>query len=145
MCGSAWTLREFPLPLRREFRRRKTDRVEFVPCRIDEDALLVPVEFHGSAHLNALMEADGLLIVPLGTRDTRGRSVRPIRSTRQGLAMIDRFGRVIDYLRISVTDRCNLRCRYCMPPEGVALLPRGGHFEFRGDRRWWLASPLAWA
>src|SRR3990172_5910297 len=36
--------------------------------------------------------------------------------------MIDRFGRAIDYLRISVTDRCNLRCRYCMPPEGVPLL-----------------------
>ena len=36
--------------------------------------------------------------------------------------MIDRFGRTIDYLRISVTDRCNLRCRYCMPPEGVTLL-----------------------
>lgn len=29
--------------------------------------------------------------------------------------------RVIDYLRISVTDRCNYRCRYCMPPEGVAF------------------------
>lgn len=37
--------------------------------------------------------------------------------------MIDSFGRSIDYLRISVTDRCNLRCRYCMPPEGVKLLP----------------------
>lgn len=33
--------------------------------------------------------------------------------------MIDSFGRSIDYLRISVTDRCNLRCVYCMPPEGV--------------------------
>ena len=33
--------------------------------------------------------------------------------------MIDRFGRTIDYLRISVTDRCNLRCVYCMPEEGV--------------------------
>jgi cyclic pyranopterin phosphate synthase len=31
----------------------------------------------------------------------------------------DSFGRSIDYLRISVTDRCNLRCIYCMPPEGV--------------------------
>ena len=29
--------------------------------------------------------------------------------------MLDRYGRKIDYLRISVTDRCNLRCRYCMP------------------------------
>ena len=27
----------------------------------------------------------------------------------------DRFGRTINYMRISVTDRCNLRCRYCMP------------------------------
>jgi cyclic pyranopterin phosphate synthase len=33
--------------------------------------------------------------------------------------MYDRFNRSIDYLRISVTDRCNLRCRYCMPESGV--------------------------
>lgn len=33
--------------------------------------------------------------------------------------MKDQFGRKIDYLRVSVTDRCNLRCQYCMPPEGV--------------------------
>lgn len=33
--------------------------------------------------------------------------------------MEDLYGRRIDYLRVSVTDRCNLRCIYCMPPEGV--------------------------
>ncbi|MDQ8735730.1 GTP 3',8-cyclase MoaA [Paenibacillus sp. LHD-38] len=33
--------------------------------------------------------------------------------------LTDRFGRVHDYLRISVTDRCNLRCLYCMPEEGM--------------------------
>lgn len=33
--------------------------------------------------------------------------------------MKDAYGREIDYMRISVTDRCNLRCRYCMPAEGV--------------------------
>ncbi|MGE5341388.1 MAG: GTP 3',8-cyclase MoaA [Candidatus Omnitrophota bacterium] len=33
--------------------------------------------------------------------------------------MFDRFDRAITYLRISVTDRCNLRCTYCMPEEGV--------------------------
>lgn len=33
--------------------------------------------------------------------------------------MLDRFNRKISYLRISVTDRCDLRCRYCMPAEGV--------------------------
>ncbi len=36
--------------------------------------------------------------------------------------MHDQFGRKIDYLRLSVTDRCNLRCRYCMPEEGVVGL-----------------------
>lgn len=35
--------------------------------------------------------------------------------------MKDTFGREIKYLRLSVTDRCNLRCRYCMPAEGVAI------------------------
>lgn len=33
----------------------------------------------------------------------------------------DSFNRPINYLRISVTDRCNLRCIYCMPPEGISL------------------------
>ena len=33
--------------------------------------------------------------------------------------MVDRFGREITYLRISVTELCNLRCRYCMPEDGV--------------------------
>src|SRR5574341_1303043 len=37
----------------------------------------------------------------------------------------DRYGRVIDYLRISVTDRCNLRCIYCMPPGGVQFFEQG--------------------
>ena len=33
--------------------------------------------------------------------------------------LIDPFGRRIDYIRVSVTDRCNYRCFYCMPPEGI--------------------------
>jgi cyclic pyranopterin phosphate synthase len=37
--------------------------------------------------------------------------------------ILDSFGRSINYLRISVTDRCNLRCLYCMPPEGVPQMP----------------------
>lgn len=36
--------------------------------------------------------------------------------------LVDRWGRLITYLRVSVTDRCNLRCVYCMPPEGVQRL-----------------------
>ncbi len=37
---------------------------------------------------------------------------------------LDQFGRRIEYLRISVTDRCNFRCAYCMPLEGLPWLPR---------------------
>ncbi len=39
--------------------------------------------------------------------------------------MIDQYGRTIDYLRLSVTDLCNYRCRYCMPEEGVEKGPHG--------------------
>lgn len=35
----------------------------------------------------------------------------------------DSFQRPISYLRVSVTDRCNLRCVYCMPPQGISLIP----------------------
>ena len=37
--------------------------------------------------------------------------------------MRDSFDREIDYMRISVTDRCNLRCRYCMPEGGIRTIP----------------------
>jgi cyclic pyranopterin phosphate synthase len=39
-------------------------------------------------------------------------------------AMADQFGRAIEYLRISVTDKCNFRCLYCMPEHGMQWLPK---------------------
>ncbi len=45
--------------------------------------------------------------------------------TAKNAAVIrDRRGRALTYLRVAVTDRCNLRCIYCMPPEGVSSKPR---------------------
>lgn len=44
--------------------------------------------------------------------------------------MYDRFNREINYLRISVTDRCNLRCSYCMPEEGVKLIDHSEILSF---------------
>ena len=38
--------------------------------------------------------------------------------------LIDSFGRQIENLRISITDRCNFRCRYCMPEEMMQWVPR---------------------
>ena len=42
------------------------------------------------------------------------------------LALIDRYNRNLNYLRVSITDRCNLKCLYCMPRE---LIPKLTHSE----------------
>jgi cyclic pyranopterin phosphate synthase len=42
------------------------------------------------------------------------------------MVLTDSFGRVARDLRISLTHRCNLRCTYCMPAEGLDWLPRAG-------------------
>ncbi len=44
--------------------------------------------------------------------------------------MYDQYKRRINYLRISITDRCNLRCVYCMPAEGIPLLPHNDILSF---------------
>ena len=49
---------------------------------------------------------------------------RPVRGMPTEGPMADTFGRVATDLRVSLTDRCNLRCTYCMPAEGLDWLPR---------------------
>jgi len=44
--------------------------------------------------------------------------------TQNASALTDRFGRTLTYLRLAVTERCNLRCRYCMPESGIQLKPK---------------------
>jgi cyclic pyranopterin phosphate synthase len=44
----------------------------------------------------------------------------------QGAPLEDSFGRRIDYLRVSVTDRCNLKCVYCVPKTGVTHIRESG-------------------
>ncbi len=38
--------------------------------------------------------------------------------------LVDSFGRQINYVRLAITDRCNLRCQYCMPAHGIEIVPR---------------------
>ena len=45
-------------------------------------------------------------------------------SLKWGLVLSDSYGRVATDLRVSLTDRCNLRCSYCMPAEGLDWLPK---------------------
>jgi cyclic pyranopterin phosphate synthase len=49
--------------------------------------------------------------------------------------LADKFGRLHDSLRISVTDRCNIRCFYCMPEEGVAFVPHREILSFEEIER----------
>ena len=49
--------------------------------------------------------------------------------------MRDQFGRNIDYIRVSVTDRCNLRCIYCMPEEGIPCVSHSDILTFDEIRR----------
>src|SRR5205807_7715789 len=54
-------------------------------------------------------------------------STRPSETPRR---LVDSFGRTIGDLRISVTDRCNFRCVYCMPEEGMQWLNRDSILSF---------------
>ncbi|MDP7068142.1 MAG: radical SAM protein, partial [Acidimicrobiales bacterium] len=49
--------------------------------------------------------------------------------------LVDPFRRVVRDLRISVTDRCNFRCQYCMPAEGMQWLPREEILSFEEIER----------
>ena len=45
--------------------------------------------------------------------------------------LVDSFGRQIEYVRLAVTDRCNLRCQYCMPAHGIDIVPREELLTFK--------------
>jgi len=63
-----------------------------------------------------------MTLVDLGMPKVRRSGLDPARPEDHRL--IDRFGRVATDLRVSLTDRCNLRCTYCMPEEGLDWMPR---------------------
>lgn len=44
--------------------------------------------------------------------------------------MLDSYNRSLNYLRVSVTDRCNLRCVYCMPADGIRLIDHSEILSF---------------
>ncbi|MDD3641868.1 MAG: molybdopterin molybdotransferase MoeA [Candidatus Krumholzibacteria bacterium] len=55
-------------PLRRALTRRASDRLDHVPAAIGEDGLAEPLEYHGSAHIHAYSIADGIMVIPPGTK-----------------------------------------------------------------------------
>jgi molybdopterin molybdotransferase len=69
LTGGRYPVRSFRLPLAQPFRRKKAERLEFLPARLTADGKVRAIEYHGSGHLAALSAADGLFGVPKGTRE----------------------------------------------------------------------------
>jgi len=71
MMGIEPIMRERPVRLGCDFKRRKTQRREFVPALLNAEDAAEPVDYHGSAHLLGLTRADGFFIVPVGVASLR--------------------------------------------------------------------------
>ncbi|KAI5246844.1 molybdenum cofactor biosynthesis prote [Aureobasidium subglaciale] len=71
-----------------------------------------------TAPVQSSLDRDGSILPP---QDNRRQAIKQAKPFSDFLT--DKFKRQHDYLRISVTERCNLRCLYCMPEEGVPLSP----------------------
>ena len=100
---------------------------------------VTPVGAQGSHQLAATALADAIAIVPDGDGIPPGGDVAVLDARRLMAVgandLVDPFGRVIRDLRISVTDRCNFRCTYCMPEEGMTWLPRSEVLTFEEMER----------
>lgn len=104
---SDWKKQVQEAPSLREFLQTARDRV-------NEDAIV--------SETHALTREESLGTIHRILEEIRGRETD--QTTVAPRALVDTFGRAHTYLRISLTERCNLRCRYCMPAEGVDLQPQ---------------------
>ena len=66
VLGMNKSLSQLKIPMGEAFYRKKAERQYFFPVRISEDSMAIPLEFHGSAHINALAKADGIVSIPIG-------------------------------------------------------------------------------
>lgn len=57
------------LPLACDFHRRKIERMSFLPCQLTPEGMLKPVEYHGTAHLLALLDCSGFFVIPKGVAE----------------------------------------------------------------------------
>jgi molybdopterin molybdotransferase len=67
------------MPLGESFRRKKTERQSWIPVVITDDGMLRPIDYHGSAHINALCIADGLVSIGVGVEEIEEGTIVPVR------------------------------------------------------------------
>jgi len=66
LTGVEFDSKKIILPMGKVYKRKKSTRLSWLPVKINEKGKVFPLEYHGSAHINALTEADGLIAVPIG-------------------------------------------------------------------------------
>jgi molybdopterin molybdotransferase len=66
MMGNDWKPITCELPMQVSYRRRSSDRLGFVPVLITDQHEVLPVEYHGSAHISSLSFAQGIIAIPPG-------------------------------------------------------------------------------
>ena len=74
------------LALERDFHRRNAERTAFLPCKLTPGGLLEQVEYHGTAHLRALLDSDGFFIVPKGETEIKSKETVKFLSIKDSLA-----------------------------------------------------------
>jgi molybdopterin molybdotransferase len=67
------------ISLGESFRRKKTERQSWIPVVITDAGTLKPIDYHGSAHINALCIADGLVSIGVGVEEIEEGTVVPVR------------------------------------------------------------------
>jgi len=67
------------IPMKDDYTRKSTDRMAWIPVVITKDGLVAPVDYHGSAHILAISEADGIIAIPAGQKTIKKGDVVSVR------------------------------------------------------------------
>jgi len=81
MMGLKTFYKELNLELGQSYKRKRSERLGRIPVKINDDGKVIPVEYHGSAHINSLVDADGIISIPIGVEELKEGTkvnVRPI-------------------------------------------------------------------
>jgi molybdopterin molybdotransferase len=81
MMGLKTFYKELNLELGQSYKRKRSERLGRIPVKINDNGKVIPVEYHGSAHINSLVDADGIISIPIGVVELKEGTkvnVRPI-------------------------------------------------------------------
>ena len=71
LSGNNYNPIKLRIPIGIDYSRKRSDRLSIVPARIQENGAVIPLDYHGSAHINSLSEANGLILIPIGQTNIR--------------------------------------------------------------------------